>query len=105
MVLVVHEQCIFMALQLPGTFKGILDSGATSSMVGLGMAEIRQPKVYNIMGQGRMKLVSGPPVRFSFGNHEKTESLSDAWIPGYVDGKECDLPVSIVHRCSLSWIV
>ena len=34
-VFVVYEQCVYMVAHLSGTFKGILDSGATSSLIGL----------------------------------------------------------------------
>ena len=48
--------------------------------------------------ENRMKLVDGPPIEFTFGNNQRTKSISHALLPGYVDGIECDFPVSVVDE-------
>ena len=38
------------------------------------------------------------PIEFTFGNNQRTKSISHALLPGYVDGSECDFPVSVVDE-------
>ena len=87
-----------MVAHLSGTFKGILDSGATSSLIGLEMAQTWQTTMFQISGKNKKKLVDGPPIEFTFGNNQRTKSISHALLPGYVDGIECDFPVSVVDE-------
>ena len=77
------DEFVFMRALLSGTFKAIVDSGATSTMCGLEMAERWQRAMLTTLGRNEMTIVEGPLIQFTFGNAEKDPSISDARFPGF----------------------
>ena len=86
-----------MRALLSGTFQAIVDSGATSTMRGLEMAERWQRAMLTTLGRNEMTIVDGPLIQFTFGNAEKAPSIGDARFPGFLNGDKFDFPVAIVE--------